>query len=120
MSIKSTKRRELDLDTIWGEVQEAFLLLPGSPWSGWIAQADYIFRPIHLQNEVIGEIIASQAVGYLQQRFGPLFDNPELAEFLKESVYGDGSAHDWVDQVRTATGKFLSNKALFSELVGEE
>ena len=109
-----------DLDVIWGEVQEAFLLLPNVPWSGWVVQPEYILRPIHLQYEVIGEIIASQAINYLNQRFGSLFGNPEVTEFLEQSFYDNGSAHDWVDQVRTATGKFLSNKALFSELVGEE
>jgi hypothetical protein len=111
---------EADLDVIWGEIQEAFLFLPNIPWPGWAAQADYIFRPIHLQNEIIGELIASQAMSYLQQRFGSLFDNPEVPEFLRESFYGNGSVHEWTDQVRVATGKFLSDKALFGELRGEE
>ena len=111
---------DANLDGIWGEIQEAFLFLPNIPWSGWVVQPDYIFRPIHLQNEVIGETIASQTVNYLHQRFGSLFDNPELTEFLKEAVYSNGAVHDWVDQVRTASGKFLSDKALFGELEGEE
>lgn len=111
---------DADLDGIWGEIQEAFLFLPNIPWAGWVVQPDYIFRPIHLQNEVIGETIASQAISHLHQRFGPLFNNPELTEFLKEAFYGNGAVYDWVDQVRTATGKFLSNKALFGELVREE
>ncbi len=111
---------DVDLSVVWGEIQEAFLLLPNTPWTGWAAQPDYIFRPIHLQHEVIGEIIASQAVNYLHQRFGPLFENPELIEFLSEAFYSNGATHDWVDQVRIATGKFLSNKALFSEVAGEE
>jgi hypothetical protein len=111
---------DADLDGIWGDIQEAFLFLPNTPWAGWAVQPDYIFRPIHLQNEVIGELIASQAVNYLHQRFGPLFDNPELTEFLLEAFYSNGAAQDWVDQVRTASGKFLSHKALFGELLGEE
>lgn len=111
---------ESDLDATWGEIQEAFLLLPNEPWKGWAAIPDYILRPIQLQDEIIGEIIASQAIGYLYQRFGFLFNNPELTEFLKESFYGTGAAEDWTDKVRAATGKFLSNKALFGELVGEE
>jgi len=108
------------LDVIWGEIQEAFLFLPNIPWSGWAAQPDYIFRPIHLQNEIIGELIASQAIGYLHQRFRFLFDDPEVPQFLQESFYGNGAVYDWVDQVRVATGKFLSDKALFGELGGEE
>lgn len=111
---------DADLDVIWGEIQEAFLFLPNIPWPGWAAQADYIFRPIHLQYEIIGEIIASQAMGYLRQQFRSLFDDPEVPEFLQESFYSNGAVYDWVDQVRVATGKFLSDKALFGELGGEE
>jgi hypothetical protein len=109
-----------DLDTVWGQIQEAFLFLPDEPWSGWAALPEYVLTPIHLQNEVIGELIASQAVNYLRLRFGPILENAELTEFIEDAFYGNGSADDWVDQVRTATGKFLSNKALFGELVGEE
>jgi hypothetical protein len=111
---------DADLDAIWGKVYEAFLFLPDQPWSGWAAQPDFILRPIHLQDEIIGEIIASQAVSYLYQRFGYILENPELADFLKQTFYGPGAADDWVDKVRAATGKFLSNKALFGELVAEE
>lgn len=111
---------ESDLDAAWGEIQEAFLLLSSLPWSGWAAQPDYILRPVHLPYEIIGELIASQAVNYLYQRFGSLFDNPELTEFIRETFYNNGSLLDWTDQVRAATGKFLSNKALFSEVAAEE
>ena len=111
---------EADLDAAWGKTQEAFLSLPGEPRTDWPVEPDFILRPIHLQDEIIGELIASQAISYLYQRFGALFDNPELLEFVLPAYYADGSADEWVDNVRTATGKFLSNKALFGELVGEE
>ncbi len=111
---------DADLDAAWGRVYEAFLYLPNTPWSGWAALPDLILRPIHLQDEIVGEIIASQAVSYLYQRFGYILENPELADFLRQTFYATGAADDWVDRVRAATGKFLSNKALFGELVSEE
>jgi hypothetical protein len=111
---------DADLDAAWGKVCEAFLFLPNKPWSGWAALPELILRPIHLQDEIIGEIVASQAVSYLYQRFGYILGNPELTDFLKQTFYGPGAADDWVDKVRAATGKFLSNKALFGELVAEE
>jgi len=71
----------------------------------WALVADYASRPVQMHNDLYGEIIASQTLAYLDERYGGLVENPDAYSFLVQNYMRFGSRYPWRDLLQRGTGE---------------
>ena len=110
---------ESDLDSRWWELVETFqdVRLPGTRNApDWAAKIHLAVAPVYYQNYLLGDLLASQLTGTIQNRFGGLVGRGEVGGFLVDSFFGPGASLRWDRLVEAATGAPLRPDAFAAEL----
>ena len=100
----------------WWELVERYQRLqqpPGDRSHDWAAKVHLAVAPVYYHDYLLGEICASQLVGWLQRETGAtsIADAPEHAgRLLTEAVYRPGASLRWDALVEAATGDPLSTR----------
>ncbi|PTX59340.1 peptidyl-dipeptidase A [Melghirimyces profundicolus] len=104
-----------DLDTLWWDYVEQFQFVPrpeGRKAPDWAAEIHLGTAPVHYQNDLLGELIASQILEAMKKTFPgaehPLVNNPEAGEYLKKRIFQPGARESWQSILEKATGEKLN------------
>ncbi len=105
-----------DLLTLFRDTYSECLEVPFDQAPGWADNPFWTSHPVYVQNYVIGEAVASQALAALKRRFGRLIGKPQVGAWLVEHFYAPGASLPWPDKLVRATGATLSSRELASDL----
>ena len=100
----------------WWELVERYQRLqrpPGDRSHDWAAKVHLAVAPVYYHDYLLGEICASQLVGWLQRETGvaSIADAAEHAgRLLTDAVYSPGASLRWDALVEAATGEPLSTR----------
>lgn len=106
-----------DLDALWREIHESFLLVPYDINPGWAASPFWVSHPVYYQNYVLAEVIASQILTNIRGRFRALYNDRRVGPFIARRYFQPACTLPWLQKIRRVTGHPLSTKALINDLV---
>jgi len=110
---------EIDLDARWWELVERFqsIATPSDvPKGSWASKIHIAVAPVYYHNYLLGEILAAQLRGAIEDQCGSLVANPAVGEFLRDRVFRHGQLLRWDGLVESAVGKRLSARDLVASL----
>jgi peptidyl-dipeptidase A len=106
-----------DLNRLYWDLYEKYLLLPRhDDLKPWAAIADYITRPVYVQNYLYAEMVAAQTLSFLEKNYGGVADNPTTGSFLVQNYLRFGGRYDWRELVRRGTDEELNSQYLTQRL----
>jgi peptidyl-dipeptidase A len=116
-----------DLDSLWWDLVGRFQLVrrpEGRRAPDWASKVHFSTAPVYYHNYMLGEMMASQLQSHVRREVlggGPdvgahYVSSPAVGAFLVERLYRSGSAYDWRETLRRATGGALSAAAFVEEL----
>jgi hypothetical protein len=98
-----------NLADVYGNLIQTYLLVPsGSILPPVDLVADWISRPVHRQNDLIGECIQKQTYHYLHDKYQSVLDNQHTREFLVQNFFRFGALEDWQELLKRGTGEPLT------------
>ena len=103
-----------DLNRLWwGYVQRYQKITPpsGRNQADWAAKNHLATSPVYYQNYVLGELMASQLLGYIHREIvksESFVGNPEVGSYLVEKIFKPGARYDWNAMLARATGESLN------------
>jgi peptidyl-dipeptidase A len=105
---------ERDLNRLWWEFVERYQLVTppeGRDLPDWASKNHLATSPAYYQNYVLGELMASQLLGFIHTevvKAESYIGNPEVGAYLKRSVFEPGARAVWSDMISQATGGRLT------------
>jgi peptidyl-dipeptidase A len=105
---------ECDLNRLWWEFVERYQLVTppkGRNLPDWASKNHLATSPAYYQNYVLGELMASQLLGFIHKevvKAESYVGNPEVGAYLKRSVFAPGARSVWNDMISHATGEVLT------------
>jgi len=102
-----------DLDSLWwdlaGRIQQV-RCPPGRSSPDWASKIHLAVSPVYYQNYILGELMASQLMNYLQTSVassGDIFD-PSAGAYLVNRIFEPGARWHWNEMLERATGEGLT------------
>lgn len=111
------------LDSIWWDYVHRFQKVtpPGNrPAGDWASKIHLATSPVYYQNYVLGELMASQLLRYVQQsvvKAQSFIGHPGIGDYFVERVFKPGSRYDWNTMLTKATGEPLSAEHFITQFV---
>jgi len=113
-----------DLNRLWWEYVERFQKVTPPPGrnlrADWASKIHLASSPVYYQNYVLGELMASQLLGYIQAsvvKSESYAGNPEIGTYLVERVFKPGARFEWNSMLAKATGEQLNPEHFVSQFV---
>jgi peptidyl-dipeptidase A len=113
---------DADHSTRWWQLVERYQRLarpPGERPDEWATKLHLAVAPVYYHNYLLGEICASQLLGWLARETGapsPAGAPEQAGRLLAEEVFRPGASRRWDELVREATGDALSTRAFLASL----
>ncbi len=77
----------------------------------------YTSYPCYFQNYILAGMIATQLQEALTNRFGDeKLSNPEVARWIIDHLYATGETTEWMNRIRSASGKSLETGAFLRKM----
>ena len=101
------------LDSLWWDLVERtqkVTLPPNRDRPDWASKIHLTSSPVYYQNYVLGELMASQLLSYIQREIvdGGVFEGEEVGNYLVEQIFKPGSKWNWNTMLERATGEPLN------------
>ena len=112
-----------DLSRLWWEYVERFQKVtppPNRDRADWASKNHLATSPVYYQNYVLGELMASQLLGYIHRevvKSESYVGNSAVGDFLVEKVFKPGSRYDWNTMLEKATGEDLNPAHFIAQFV---
>ncbi len=104
-----------ELEETYGRLYEECIGVPcNSPQGIWQDNSDFIMRPLHNYDVLVGEVVAAQIYYYIDSKYGSVLDNPRTREFLVQNMYRHGARDSWKVLLERGTGQEISAEFLLS------
>jgi peptidyl-dipeptidase A len=107
-----------DLNALWWDLVGRYQMVSpplGRVEPDWAAKIHVVSAPAYYHNYMLGELLASQLDHYIQSHVlkagdsrEPMFDRPEIGQYLVGNVFRPGKLHHWDRMIRDATGESLT------------
>jgi peptidyl-dipeptidase A len=103
-----------NLNRLWWEYVSRYqLVTPPSnrDLPDWASKIHLATSPAYYQNYVLGELMASQLLSFIQQdvvKKEEYAGNPAVGHYLVEKIFRPGARYPWNELVKRATGQDLS------------
>lgn len=106
-----------DLDKLyWEQVAKYMLVTPEDGPGYWALIPDFVVRPVHMHDDLYGEIIAAQTMAYLTDQYGGMTDRRDAYSFLVQNYLRFGSRYPWRDLLQRGTGEPLNPEYYLARL----
>jgi peptidyl-dipeptidase A len=115
---------DADHSARWWDLVERYQLLrrpPGDRTHDWAAKLHLAVAPVYYHNYLLGEVTASQLLGWLRQETAaasPAGAPAEVGRLLRESVFRPGASLRWDELLKRATGRRLETRDFVHHLTG--
>ena len=97
-----------DLNQLYWDLVDRYMFVPRhEDIKPWAAVIHYTTHPVYLQNYLYADLIASQSLAYLYDRYDHIVDNPSFKSFLNQNYFRFGSRYPWQELLERGTGKKL-------------
>ena len=106
-----------DLTALWWEMVEKYqkVVCPPEdrPPHSWAAKIHLATSPVYYHNYLLGEMLASQLLHYIQKTVlagegaEALISSPKVGEYMRESLFYPGALRPWEEWLENATGEPL-------------
>ncbi len=102
-----------NLNRLWWEYVERYQMVSppeGRDLPDWASKTHLATSPAYYQNYVLGELMASQLLGYIHRnvvKSESYVGNLEVGTYLVEKVFKPGARYGWNEMLRRATGEAL-------------
>jgi peptidyl-dipeptidase A len=93
---------------------------PGRDRADWASKTHLANSPVYYQNYVLGELMASQLLQYIQREIvisDSYAGNPAVGMYLVEKVFKPGARYDWNTMLKRATGEDLNPAHFIGQFV---
>jgi peptidyl-dipeptidase A len=112
-----------NLNRLWWENVERVQKLtppPDRDRADWASKIHLATSPVYYQNYVLGELMASQLLGYIRREIvgqDEFIGHPEAGRFLVDRVFKPGARGDWNTMLENATGEPLNPEHFIAQFV---
>ena len=112
-----------NLNLLWWEYVERFQKVtppPDRDRADWASKNHLATSPVYYQNYVLGELMASQLLGYVHREIvksDSYVGNPGIGEYLVEKVFKPGARYHWNVMLKRATGEDLNPAHFIAQFV---
>jgi peptidyl-dipeptidase A len=112
-----------NLNRLWWEYVERFQKVtppPNRDRADWASKNHLATSPVYYQNYVLGELMASQLLGYIHRevvKAESYVGNAGVGSYLVEKVFKPGARYDWNTMLRKATGEDLNPAHFIGQFV---
>jgi len=122
--MKLYENPDQDLNKLWWDLVKKYQLIDfGRDKPDWASKIHFVSAPVYYHNYMLGELFASQLHNKLTKNIlkkdflknVDYSDNKEIGDYLKEYVFGPGTAYEWNVLVEKATGERLTPKYFIGE-----
>lgn len=117
------RNSKTDLNRLWWEYVQRFQKVTppeNRDRADWASKTHLATSPVYYQNYVLGELMASQLLGYIHKnivRSEGYVGNPIVGDYLVENVFKPGGRYDWNTMLTRATGERLSPEHFIAQFV---
>jgi peptidyl-dipeptidase A len=117
---------EQDLNRLWWKYVEKVQHVnppPNRDLSDWASKNHLSTSPAYYQNYVLGELMASQVLRFIQREVvkGEGYAGySEVGKYLKERIFQPGARYEWNEMLLQATGETLNPTHFVDQFVGKE
>jgi peptidyl-dipeptidase A len=112
-----------NLNRLWWEYVERFQKVtppPNRDQADWASKNHLATSPVYYQNYVLGELMASQLLRYIQNevvRSEGFVGNAEIGRYFVEKVFRPGALYEWNTMLNRATGEDLTPEHFVAQFV---
>jgi peptidyl-dipeptidase A len=114
---------EQDLNRIWRALTARIQKItppPDRDQPDWAAKSHLSTAPAYYQNYILGELMASQVLSYIERsvlRAPGYVDRLETGAFLRKAIFEPGARYAWEDMLQRATGEALNPEYFVRQFV---
>ena len=114
-----------NLNRLWWEYVERFQKItppPNRDEADWASKNHLATSPVYYQNYVLGELMASQLLGYIHREVAKsesYAGYTEVGSYLVEKIFRPGARYDWNTLLKRATGEELNPRHFVAQFVRE-
>ncbi len=112
-----------DLNKLWWDLAEKYQGLKkpeGRNMPDWATKIHVALYPCYYHNYLLGELLASQLYGYIQNNITDsksIVGEKEVGTYMKEKIFMPGMKYYWNDMIEKATGEKLTAKYYANQFV---
>ncbi len=112
-----------DLNRLWWEYVKRYQKVtppPGRDQADWASKNHLATSPVYYQNYVLGELMASQLLGYIHRevvKSESFVGNAGIGGYLIDRVFKTGARYDWNTMLAGATGENLNAERFVAQFV---
>lgn len=112
-----------NLNRLWWEYVERFQKVtppPNRDQADWASKNHLATSPVYYQNYVLGELMASQLLRYIQNevvKSEGFVGNAEIGRYFVEKVFRPGALYEWNTMLNRATGEDLTPEHFVAQFV---
>lgn len=106
-----------DLNKLYWDLFEQILRLPRhDDLKPWANEPAFVSKPVSIQNDLIGQMIAAQTIAFLKDSYGELVGNATIGAFITQNYLRFGSRYPWQELLQRGTDEPLNPEHLYRDL----